>query len=103
MVVVIKAIVIANIMLVLLMKCNVDDGEGGRGNDGAGSGNEDDDDDCYGYDEEYDGDSGCDDGDDDGGFLSSISTASLTVDCTTRVVSLAPSFSLNQRQNHVCP
>ena len=65
--------------------------------------NYDDDDDCYGYDEEYVGDSGCDDGDDDGGFLSSISTASLTVACTTRVLSLAPSFSLNQRQNNVCP
>ena len=34
MVVVIKAIVIVNIMVVLLAKRNVDDGEGGRGKDG---------------------------------------------------------------------
>ena len=58
---------IVNIMLVLLVKRNVDDGEGGRGKDGAGSDKEDDDDDCYGYDEEYDDDGGGEDGDDHDG------------------------------------
>ena len=49
---------IVTMVVVLLVGCNGDYGDGGRHEDGADSVNEDDEDDGYGSDEEYDGEGG---------------------------------------------
>ena len=61
---------VVTMVFVLLVMRNDDDADGGRDEDGAVTDNQDYDDDAYGYDEEYDGDCGADDGNDYDGVAS---------------------------------